>query len=67
MVISARSPITLRRQPVKRLCGVDSLLAVADRVRFAVPQPTEWQGVRDQIDAAMIVAACATALAPGPA
>ena len=27
---------------------------VADCVRFAVPQPTEWQRIGNQIDAAMI-------------
>src|SRR5262245_43155750 len=29
---------------------------IADRIRLAVPQPTEWQGIADQIDAAMIFA-----------
>src|SRR5436309_2099136 len=29
---------------------------VADRVWFAVPQPTEWQRIGNQIDAAMIFA-----------
>ena len=29
---------------------------IADRVRFAVPQPPEWQCIGDQIDAAMIFA-----------
>jgi len=29
---------------------------VADRIRFAVPQPTEWQRVSDQINAAPILA-----------
>jgi len=29
---------------------------VADRIRFAVPQPTEWQSVGNQINAAFIFA-----------
>jgi hypothetical protein len=29
---------------------------VADSVRLAIPQPTEWQRVADQINAAMIFA-----------
>jgi len=27
---------------------------IADGVRFAVPQPTEWQRIGNEIDAAMI-------------
>ena len=30
--------------------------SVRDCIRFAVPQPTEWQHVGNQIDAAMIFA-----------
>ena len=29
---------------------------VVDRIRFAVPQPTEWQRIGNQIDAAMVFA-----------
>ena len=29
---------------------------VADRVRFAIPQPTEWQHIGDEIDAAFVFA-----------
>jgi hypothetical protein len=29
---------------------------VAERVRLAIPQPTEWQRVGNEIDAAMIFA-----------
>ena len=29
---------------------------IAGRIRFAVPQTTEWQGIADEIDAAMILA-----------
>ena len=29
---------------------------VADRIRLAVPQPTEWQRIGDQIDTASILA-----------
>jgi len=29
---------------------------MANRVWFAIPQATEWQGIGDQIDAAMIFA-----------
>jgi hypothetical protein len=36
---------------------IDQMLAVlrvADRIRFAIPQPTEWQRIGNQIDAAGI-------------
>jgi hypothetical protein len=29
---------------------------IADSVWFAIPQPTEWQHIGDQIDAAFIIA-----------
>jgi hypothetical protein len=35
------------------LCVVN---CVADCIRFAVPQPTEWQRIGNQIDATMIFA-----------
>ena len=28
--------------------------SVCDGIRFAIPQPTEWQHMRNEIDAAMI-------------
>jgi hypothetical protein len=39
--------------PAEKLCVAD---CVADRVWLAIPQPTEWERIGDQIDAAMITA-----------
>jgi len=35
---------------------------IAHRVRFAIPQPTEWQRIGDQIEAAFIFAPLGAAL-----
>jgi hypothetical protein len=40
-------------RPAEKLRVVD---CVANCARFAVPQPTEWEGIENQIDAAMIFA-----------
>jgi hypothetical protein len=37
-------------------CGATRSHCVADRIRLAVPQATEWQRIGDQINAAMICA-----------
>ena len=33
---------------------------IADRIRLAIPQPTEWQCIGDEIDAAFIFARALT-------
>jgi hypothetical protein len=43
--------ITALSERQRNLSVVD---CIADRIRLAVPQPTEWEHIGDQIDAAMI-------------
>jgi hypothetical protein len=43
-----------RQAQDERSCLALSKLCVPDRIRFGIPQPTEWQRIGNEIDAAMI-------------